>query len=276
MAKRMKLIAEEELNRLRQKQVTDYNPETRAYANLEDEMRTILSDSRIPKDARARLVQHAQFRMNEMKKGTQEYAIHGLKRHLPLPAPEPPPAGADVPEAIPEEEAGAAAAAAPPAESTYDRSLILGTINKKYSKHANQLLKLLDRNSGVVTFNEKMQLVLNGHPIEGTNSVDLVNALYTTGKNIRPAGIELFMHAIGSINAPASLVPNKTIAPMMYSTYPAHDQPRKSTVRYITKRTSLKSKRTSLKSKSASSKSQSGTGKRPPGSSPRLLYVYRT
>ena len=73
--KKMSLVAQEELDRLKQKQLTSYQPELRSMVFLKDEMDTILNRSDLPADEKLKLFQVAQNRFASIKSTALQPAL---------------------------------------------------------------------------------------------------------------------------------------------------------------------------------------------------------
>ena len=82
--KKMTLVSEEELDRLKQKQIS-YNPEVRVLAFLKDEMDQILSRNDLGIEEKLKLFQAAQGRFSTLKMKDHGSSLPELKTQLPEP-----------------------------------------------------------------------------------------------------------------------------------------------------------------------------------------------
>ena len=116
---------------------------------------------------------------------------------------------------------------------------------------AAQLLKFLKGKENRLSFDDQMQLVVDGRSIPDSNYIDLMRSLYTPQMKTFPAGLEPFLSTLNSLNVPHSLVSNKSL---------------------INRLTALRNPPHSTTATS----SQSGKGfAKPPGKPLKLLRVYR-
>ena len=64
---RMRLMRDEEYERLRQKQISSYDPELRVLARLEDERRSVLDSTQLNDSEKVALMNHIGMRMTEVR-----------------------------------------------------------------------------------------------------------------------------------------------------------------------------------------------------------------
>ena len=239
--KKMRLIQDEEYERLRQKQVSSYNPELRVMAHLEDEMRDIMDSRNISPEDKLKLFEQLRLRSNDVKNQAKEEIALG----------------------------GVSAMAAPTAgEKTLQPPVLLkqevkkedpifehiiGRVSPKHKDDAAKLFEILNSNPNILSVNDNEELIVNGKTIPNTKFSEIFTSLYTdrqTKSLERIEGIPSFLHALNSLNVPKSLIHNKTLSKGL-------------------EELSIKPKLTRIK------KSQTGTGISVPGKIQRILRVYR-
>ena len=188
--KKMLLLSQEEVERIKAKQIKEYDPALHALARLQDQLDTVLNDplmSQLHPDERLKLFQRLQHRFNEIKHdGDAPIKLAGVSATLPEPEP--------------------AAPAAPP-----DFPQIPG-VNVRYRTHAKHLMKHLFHDPSTFTVNDRNELVIKGQAVPGSNFVDLLSDVFATSKSRvegpRPAGYPEFLSALRDVNAPRTLLIN--------------------------------------------------------------------
>ena len=75
-----------------------------------------------------------------------------------------------------------------------------------------KLLLFLENFKDVIFWDRDKRLVLYNTPISGTNFIDLLNTILNPSGTINNnPGMSMFIHALKSVNVPASLVVNKKV-----------------------------------------------------------------
>ena len=248
--KKFKLMTEEELDRLKQKHLSDYNPELRTLAHLQDEIESVLMQNGVTtNEEKQSLLQTLQQRFNAIKGVGMMSEPTGLSKVIPNPAIAP-----NVPEPV-----AAPAAVQQAVSQGYDEdiaNLRLAVPPKAYKK-AEQLAKLISDHPDVISVDDQMQIVIRGRTLNGSNIVDLLNAHYAHRKRSDPLphGFQAFAFALNDINVPQSLVTNKALIHSKHVT-DVHKRTR-SSYGYARHRLNL-----------------SEVENLPPGKSPNVLHVY--
>ena len=195
--KRMRLLAEDEYRRLRDKQVVQYDPELRVAARTQDEIRQLLFDDKLSKtmsvEDRMALLEQKQARLRELLSHVKHAGIV-----MPEAAPD------DVPAPLVPDVPAHAPVAEPPSEKQRMADSIVSGLPVKMQNKARAVMRRLVDNADV-TFDARQNLVLGGKRIEGTNIRDLVSSMYVRRKHT-PAHSEEFAQALAGINLPRSLV----------------------------------------------------------------------
>ena len=200
--KKMMLLSQDEIERMKAKQIKEYDPSLHALARIQDQLDTVLNDpilAKIPPDERAKLLQRLQFRFAEVKHEGELPKLAGISTELPEPtitlAAQPAPVV---------QPANAAAAASP--------GLPHIAVNKRYRMQAERLIKQLAKDPNIFSVNDRDEIVVKGQAIPGSNVIDLFSDLFATSKSRiagpRPPGFSDFVSVLKDINAPHSLLIN--------------------------------------------------------------------
>ena len=202
--KKMVLLSQDELERMKAKQIKEYDPSLQALARIQDQLDTVLNDSsiaKLPPDERLKLFQKLQHRFTQIKnEGDTPLKLAGISSNLPEPA---------VPPVI---AAGAAAAQSPPPRLPVQ----LVGVNKRYRTHASELMKHILQYPNLLSVNDRMEIVVKGHTVPGSNILDLVSDTFATAKSRvdgpRPPGFREFITGLKEVNAPRTLLINPEYA----------------------------------------------------------------
>lgn len=196
--KKMMLLSQEEMERIKARQIKEYDPSLTALARIQDQLDTVLNDpvlAKAPPDERLKLFQKLQHRFGQIKhEGDTPIKLAGVETSMPEPpAPQPAPT--------------------PPSTTPLPGLPVqmLG-VNKRYRTHADRLMKHIFRDPSTLTANDRLELVVKGQPVPGSNVVDLVSDVFATAKSRvegpRPEGFEEFVSALKDVNAPHTLLVN--------------------------------------------------------------------
>ena len=202
MIRRMRLVADDELDRLRDRQLLTYEPNIRAANKLDDEIRTLLEeDAKGSPDEMLRTLQAKQARLKMLLSAAKEAGAP------PAPAPPPPPVPAPAPVPVP---------APVHVRATVNRSTLLTDVPRRLREKARKAIEEMNDNG--ITFNSDRQLVINGEVVEGSNARDLIHAMNsTTLKSLPPHSSEL-ISALHDIKFPLHLIIN----PLLRTQYQSH------------------------------------------------------
>ena len=202
----MRLVADDELDRLRDRQLLTYEPNIRAANKLDDEIRTLLEeDAKGSPDEMLRTLQAKQARLKMLLSAAKEAGAP------PAPAPPPPPVPAPAPVPAP-----VAAPVPAPVRSTVNPSTLLTDVPRRLREKARKAIEEMNDNG--ITFNSDKQLVINGEVVEGSNARDLIHAMNsTTLKSLPPHSSEL-ISALHDIKFPLHLIIN----PLLRTQYQSH------------------------------------------------------
>jgi hypothetical protein len=221
--KKLQLLSEEEVNRLKQKQLSQYNPQLRAAAFLQTEIDDLLGNTDMDSQQKMTLFQMAQQRFASLvgKNAMSSVPLAGIHKEMThdeeeqrqnvrpvaqarhhvaavaVPPPPPPMAVPQVPlQVVPEE------------EDDVQLDHIIGTVPKSQKKRAEALLIFLEKRKAEMAYDEQGQLVIKGQPVIGSNYQDLILSLYTFRKDFHPIGQDIFSNALRQVNIPRGIIKN--------------------------------------------------------------------
>ena len=268
----MKLMSEDEINRLKSKQITQYDPQVRTMAFLQTEIDDILTRKDLAPESIMALFQSAQSRFHSLKRkrtgedlGPEEEqdVVAAAAQVAPIAqavagGPPPPPQMLGIPEAP---------APTPPPPAPFQGIVVtqrrrtttpttqrtLDIIPKKHVRKAEALYQVIKEHPEVLSWDEKGQMIIEGKPVKGTNITDLVHSLYTSCSTVLPRGLPQFASALETLNIPKSYIVNKKLFNIVDEDKPPY-----------------------LPSTSSSLKISSTSRSSPPGdkSKPLMLYHY--
>ena len=254
--RKLQLVSEEEINRLKQKQLSQYDPQLRAAAFLQSEIDDILTNKDMEAQRKATLFQTAQQRFASLlgKSVMATQPLGGIRTRMEH-----------------DEDAAAAALPAvpqqvvpvlqqPAEEDDVQIEQLLGTVPKSQKERAQRLLNFLENKKADITYDDMGQMVIQGQSVIGSNYQDLILSLYTGKKAFYPKGLDVFINALRQLNVPQGIIKNHhllaanpfsissskvvTEPPDMFFDASSHSPPRKKATRH------------------------------PPGTTPNVQYVY--
>ena len=241
----------EEYERLRQKQVSSYNPKLRSIAHIQDDMREVLSSSTMNPDEKMRLFQSLFVKSKEIQDNGKFTDMAPVEKNL-LPKPV-----AQLAKVEGIEETSADADESHKILKDYVLDSVATTVKGK----AHMLLDYLNRHKSKIHTNDNFELVLNGKTIEGTNFVDLVHSLYSNAKKFQGLpGKPEFLKQLSKLNIPAS----------MMITSASFDEVKN--LPKSPKRSRHNSAEVEQKGEGKHNRKRSG---KPPGKKPKFLHLYR-
>ncbi len=236
--KKMRLIQEEEYERLRQKQVSSYNPELRAVAHLEDEMKDIMDSKNITPEDKLKLFDQLRIRSNELRNQAKPLvALGGVSSSIPTQADDAqqPPPGVLIKQEVKKED-------------VFEE--IIGRVSAKRKENAIKLMEIINSNPDILSINDNQEIVIKGHSIPNTKFSDLFTSLFTErqAKSLsKLEGIPSFLKALNSLHVPTNLITNSSLSKELEE----------------------------FNKKPKSKKPQAGKGLSGPGKIQRILRIYR-
>ena len=302
--KTLTLIEEAELDRLRQKQIKDYNPSLNSMVKIQSTIDKVFDDPELSDEEKQKVLntlhERFNFLFNKFKLKGQA-ALSAPVVTIPQPAVPAPrdlipavaaPAavcvnnlGADLTaraSSISGDESGTETEGVselfsasdpmsqqPKAIPSQEQLKLPNTYAKKFT----QFSDFLNRNSGSISYNDNDEIVLDGTPIPHSSYHDLIRAMYIRKRTMNLTGITNLYEKLSDLKADISMISHKDARASLES------------LSNPTIQSSLD------KSSCSTSTTQSGTGAKsnskrkiafrhgiksyPPGKNPKLLHVYR-
>ena len=197
-------MSQEELERIKAKQIKEYDPSITALARVQNQVDSVLTDptiAQLPADQRLKLLQKLQHRFEQIKhEGDTPLKLAGVSASLPEPA--------SMPATLP--------ANSRPAVQLFG-------INQRYRNRADTLMKHILQDPASLSVNERNEIVVKGRTVPGSNIIDLVSDAFATSKSRvegpRPEGFSDFVTALRDVNAPRTLLMNPSYSDPISATH---------------------------------------------------------
>ena len=194
--KKYKLFTDDDLQRLRQKHLAEYNPNITVLAKLQGEIESLLDGNiSIPNDDKVKLLSSLGQRFNSLKQKEQQPIIKAIEK-----APVPIAALAENVEEQEEEEENEE-----PADQ--QNNVILDSFEPFMRPRVNMLLDSFAQHPEIISFDNQQHLIVNGIPIDNTNIIHSLKRLLKIkipGKS-SIKGQKSFTQLLAQINLPKSL-----------------------------------------------------------------------
>jgi len=195
--KKLSLVSQDELTRLKQKQLTSYNPELRAMVLLKDEMDDILMRADLSPEEKLKLFQTAQHRFASLKPQVQVTSVAQSKAE--------PTAEEEPQQAVRAEHMGPSSSV-----TVSPFAKVLASLPKTFHKKATDLAEFFDEHKGHFASNAQGELVIDGQAIAKSNFKDLIRHLYIEKRQV-PHGLNEFVASLKALNVPRTSLSNKKI-----------------------------------------------------------------
>jgi hypothetical protein len=200
--KKYTLFTNDDLQRLRQKHIAEYNPNISALAKLQGEIESILEgNSNVPNNDKLKLLSTLEQRFNSIKQNEQTFEKQQQPLIKPVQKPQiqiAAPAN-EIDEDVVEEEED------PDAQQNNG---ILDSFEPVMRPRVSLLLDSFAEHPEIISFDDQQQLILNGVPIENTNIVNSLKRLLkikTPGKTSLK-GQKSFTQLLSKMNLPKPLL----------------------------------------------------------------------
>lgn len=298
--KTMTLIEESELARLRDKEITEYNPSIRSMTNIQTAIEKIFDDPSIPDDAKIKLINTLQEKFNQLYTKFK-ISASALPNAL-LAAASAISKNKQTPHAV--VPVGAQVANLPTAEieseefadAPADLSLATQSVNiqvpstisqletklpgfptakeiglpTQYARKLDQFREFLVQSQNVISPNAKNEIVLDGNPIPASSFSDLMRAMYLRNNSLNLTGFSEFISKLAQLNANSTMFSNAQSIAALEAHY--HKSHSKSQDPIQTRKQSSSHKGFGAKRKFKILNSISGI---PPGKKPHILHMFR-
>lgn len=212
--KKMRLIPIEEYDRIKLKDIRDYDPELLNRVRSESFISQILANEKLSSEEKIRLLQANQFTHKSQSKFPSANIV------APAAATGPPAPLQPNPEEIAEELLPQVAEQEEEEEDMEDqpqqnKNFIYQAVNylpEATRKRATNLTRFLDDNSDVLSVNNRNELVVGKNNVKNSNMTDILNYLFNPRKNSRePIGVKAFILAAKNLNMPTSFIQNRKV-----------------------------------------------------------------
>lgn len=279
----MTLVEEAELERLRQRQIKEYNPNLKSLVHIQDQIEKLIDDPELDDEGKSKVLHHLQEKFGYLY---NKFKVSGACLNPPVinnpindEAPNDNPSQNQ--ELDEDDDAGdPLSSAATISSSTFPSSGSSGTlptissssvdsglfpnrekskIPQMFQKKYLNLLNFLELHKDKISTNPQNELILDGTPISGSSMPDLLRALFVRNSKMNLHGLSDFERVLRELKANPNLFSHKD------------------TVNFMKKHLTPFRKSHPL---SALSFSQKGKGLKhsalfPPGKKPHLLHVFR-
>lgn len=211
------LLSQEEMERIRTKQLRDYNPQLTSMARVQEKLEDAQLRKDLPPETKLKEVAQLQNRFDELKTGMQNLLP---KTEAPAEVPVPAPAGVVQPVAVAPSRNGEQRDVAP---AEVENPLPVGLpeepaavplvgIDKRNHAKATRVWTSLTRDPSVFSVADNQEIIVRGERIPGSNIFDLMSDAFTLKRGRmsgpRPSGFEQFRQALIDSNAPTGLFSN--------------------------------------------------------------------
>lgn len=187
----MRLVPEEEVLHLKEKNLQFYEPNIRAAARVDDQIQSLLKADEMSVEERLRLIQAKQAELNALlAESRRVFAMKEDRAKLSPP------------------QTAIAPTGEPP--SAYEHALLV--VPRKARERARKVLDIL-RASKHVDFDDQFHLLLGGKILPNSNIADLTRALYVNKCDAQH--LTEFAFALANVNVPLNLIGNKTVRALM-------------------------------------------------------------
>ena len=235
--RKMVLMEEAELDRMRQKQLKEYDPTLSAMGRAQSQIQEALTDDKLTDEEKLALLTEVQQRFSRLKSSI------GV-----IPKAEPPPT----------------LEIATPDVSNKKRAA-------EATKDVTEFQKFLAQYPKVLRASDKDELVFRNRAIPNTSYSQLIESAVTDTDLTLP-GMNKFIKALRTIHAPANVLKSEEFAKQVYpsleTALPESKPPPLASSSFANSSLSTTKLRTHSK------KGQKGKGHPPPGQRPRLVFLY--
>lgn len=275
--KKMMLLEEGEVERLRQKQIKEYDPTLSAMARAQLELEAVLANNKLNDEEKLTLLHNAQEKFRQLKSAIGTIVTPPSIVTLPplsmvaQAAHNTPPSIPTLPDA---DRSTRANTGTPPGPTVAEDS--------DYEKFKD----LLSQHPRVLRSNIHGELVYKNKIVPGSSYFNLTESM-RSGKDFTQPGFEQFIQGIKSIQAPLELFKNENFRQLLHPSSPTptlkleSSPSAKSDVLDETKSifpldVSLSTSSRASRKSARKSKAQSGTGSAapPPGKRPTIIWLY--
>jgi len=290
----MTLLEEGEVERLKQKQIKEYNPTLKSLAAIQGAIETLIDLPTLNADEKIQILNHLQSKFSALYNIAKVTTLHEPSPHVTVLAP----TGTkvetvDAPEKIeanskdvkvekavaPEKVESGMQSAEPAHWPELSELKLLPQYDKKYRK----LVEFLNKYPHVVSKSSQGEISVHGKTLPDSSFSDLIRGLYVRPSNLNIHGQNEFHDALSTLKLPPAFISSKEIKAKLAPETKDHVTVHEKSEEPVTENTSEISPvliPQPLKRKlrpNHHSVTKTGTGKRkhpPPGKKPRILRLY--
>ena len=242
----MTLIEEGELERLRQRQIKEYNPTLKSLSQIQEQIDSIFADPNLDDEGKMKMLNLLQEKFDNLYNKYKNSSA-GAKM-LAAPIVIPPPANPGRAGQAVDDQA-AQGAVGPDGDAVAkeedDDPFTLLNLPPQYTKKFDLFKKFFTEHPNDLSVNNDNELVVDGRPLANSFAPDLFRSLYLKNKKGNLTGRPNFITKLENLKADPAMFSNKTVL-------------------------------SSLSPKGKRTKPFGQTGKGyPPGKRPRILHVFR-
>ena len=215
---RYRIMTEEELAQMRDQQLLAHDPNLRAANRTDQAIRTILDSRKLTPEMRreleAMMLEYDAFISNARDRVAPRVVAPAPTMVAPIPgatagtmttAPTTAPT-ATTHGATTTATTTATTMVAPPDPGASALEQVLAPMPKRKHEVVKQAIERMEE--GGVTFDDRLRLVVDGTPVEGSNFAELMQTMYSTSVYLMPAHTQEFLTALRSMKFPPRYIPN--------------------------------------------------------------------
>ena len=280
--RKMVLLEAAELNRIRQRQIREYDPNISAMARAQEQIEDILLNDKLSNEEKMALINHARDRYESIKN-----TVGPIGNTAAAAAAINPPVTTTAAPTIPTQSHKVA-------DAKTTTSMSKAEVDKEGVASDYHVLKyLVSKNPKLIRSNKNGELVINNRTIRGSNYEDVFNALVTGNDIENTHGVSEFVNALHILNPSKKMFRSETLANNLFQSSPiVKSQPSSvSNIKSSPSTPTLSPANPSIHSSPLSTskpkskpktRSQKGRGftdltppPPPPGKRPKILRLYR-
>ena len=208
----------DELKRIIQQQIKEYNPQLASMANLQAEMENDLTRKDLDADKKLKLYQAAKHRFDDIKNDTNVMTCNPLKtttstsqtKNAVIPPPAPAPA---IDSAVAKEEYDEEDTLEEESDDDehgkVDISCLEYQLPDRFQKKHEQLLEFLKKHQNKISAHKNGSLILNGQIIDGSLFTDLIRSFYLANHSHNLLGRHRLLKVLNELKLPTSFISKK-------------------------------------------------------------------
>ena len=204
----MALVEKDELERIRQRQIKEYNPLLSHLVKTQDEIEKLFDDPKLTDEAKCKILAHLQVRFADqlIKYNRSNDTVAPIRPRMPSQAP--------VKEVIIQHYKEASNADDEEDILTDEDqpeipSLSEANIPTQFAKKFGLFQNFLKNHQNVISTNEKKEIVLDGEAVFYSSFPDLLRSLYVRNQDMNLIGAQQFHKKLHQLNARPDMFSNR-------------------------------------------------------------------